>query len=98
MHKLVALYGHPKDPAHFKDYYERVHVPLAQKMPGLQAHRFSYDVAAVGGDSPYFCIFEGEFADADAMNNALSSPEGQAVAGDISNYASGGVTLLHYSV
>ena len=98
MHKLVALYGHPKDPAHFMAFYVRVHVPLAEKLPGLQGHRYAFDVKALGGDSPYFCIFEGEFADEAAVNAALASPEGQAVAGDIANYASGGVTLLHYEV
>ena len=29
--------------------------------------------------------------------SALASKEGQAVAGDVSNYASGGVTMLHFA-
>lgn len=98
MHRLVALYGHPTDPGHFRDYYVRVHVPLAADLPGLLAHRHSFDVHAVGGQSPWFCVFEGDFADAGSFTAALASPQGQAVAADIANYASGGVTLLHYDV
>jgi hypothetical protein len=30
--------------------------------------------------------------------NALSSKEGQAVAADVPNYASGGVTMVHFPV
>ncbi len=29
---------------------------------------------------------------------ALKSKEGQAVAGDVPNYASGGVTMMHFAV
>jgi hypothetical protein len=30
--------------------------------------------------------------------SALASKEGQAVAGNIANYASGGVTMVHFAV
>ena len=30
--------------------------------------------------------------------SALASKEGQAVAGDVPNYASGGVTMVHFAV
>jgi hypothetical protein len=46
----------------------------------------------------YFCIFEGEFESEAALMSALASKEGQAVAGDVPNYASGGVTMLHFAV
>jgi uncharacterized protein (TIGR02118 family) len=50
------------------------------------------------GKAPYFCIFEAEFENEAALMGALMSPEGKAVAGDVPNYASGGVTMVHFEV
>lgn len=98
MHKIVVLYPPQPDPAAFKAYYLATHIPLCRKLPGLQALRYSFDVQAVGGESPYFCIFEAEFSDGGAMGAAMGSPEGQAVAGDVPNFAQVAPTLIHYPV
>ena len=99
MHKLLVLYNEPKDPAHFRKYYVEKHLPLASKIPGLRASRYTFDVKPrAPGNAPYFCIFEGEFDSEAALMDALASKEGQAVAGDVPNYASGGVTMVHFAV
>jgi 4-carboxymuconolactone decarboxylase len=96
MHKVLVLYPPPKDPAHFKKYYEETHLPLAQQMPGLISSRHSFAIEGVGAPSPYFCIWEGAFADAAAMGAAMESPIGKKVAADVANYATGGATVLHF--
>jgi 4-carboxymuconolactone decarboxylase len=96
MHKVIALYPPPKDPAHFKKYYEGTHLPLAQQMPGLISSRHSFAIEGVGAPSPYFCIWEGTFASAAAMGAAMQSSIGQKVAADVPNYATGGVTIVHF--
>jgi uncharacterized protein (TIGR02118 family) len=98
MHKVVVLYPAPKDPQAFKDHYERTHLPLVAKLPGLRGMRYSFEVNAAGGDSPYFAIFEGDFDDADAMAAAFASPEGKAVQEDVPNYATGGAVVIDYPV
>jgi len=98
MHKVLALYPPPKDPAHFKRYYEETHLPLAQQLPGLLSSRHTFTMEGVGGPSPYFCIWEGEFRDAQAMAASMESPVGQKVAADIANYATAGVTIVHFDV
>ena len=66
MHKFVVLYNQPEDPDHFRSYYESTHIPLAAGLPGLKAYRYSFSVASPGQDDPpYFCIFEGDFEDAE---------------------------------
>jgi uncharacterized protein (TIGR02118 family) len=55
-------------------------------------------VTALGADSPYFCAFEADFDDAAALEAAFASPEGEATAADVPNYATGGALLLHYDV
>jgi len=96
VHKVLVLYPPPKDPAHFKRYYEETHLPLAAQLPGLVSSRHTFFVEGVGGASPYFCIWEGEFADAASMAAAMQSPIGQKVAADVPNYATGGATVLHF--
>ena len=83
MHRLLVLYNEPKDPAHFRKYYVETHLPL---------------VRPLGGKATYFCVFEVDFESEAAMMSAFSSKEGQAVAGDVPNYASGGVTMVHFPV
>ncbi len=98
MHKLLVLYNEPKDQAHFRKYYVETHVPLADKLPGLKASRYAFDVKPLGpGKPPYFCVFEAEFESEAALMAALQSKEGKAVAGDVPNYASGGVTMMHFA-
>ena len=98
LHKIVVLYPAQPDPAAFKAYYVETHIPLVRKLPGLMALRYAFDVQGVGGESPYFCVFEAEFADGPALGAAMGSPQGQAVAGDVPNFAQVPPTLIHYSV
>jgi 4-carboxymuconolactone decarboxylase len=98
MHKLLVLYPPPTDPAHFKRYYEETHLRLAAQLPGLLSSRYSFSVEGVGNASPYFCIWEGEFLDAASMAASIGSPQGQKVAADVANYATGGATILHFDV
>jgi uncharacterized protein (TIGR02118 family) len=97
MYKLIALYPPPADPQHFRRYYEERHVPLARTMPGLVASRYSFSLEGLGEASPYFCIWEGEFADKAAFEAAVASDIGQKTAADVANYATGGVVLVHYA-
>jgi uncharacterized protein (TIGR02118 family) len=98
MHRLLVLYPPPSDPDHFRSYYEDTHLPLAAKLPGLRAYRYSFDVAAAEGESPYYCVFEADFDDAAALSAARESTEGQAVRADVPNYATGGAVVLNYEL
>jgi uncharacterized protein (TIGR02118 family) len=97
MHKVVVLYNTPTDPEHFKSYYETSHLPLAATMPGMTASRHSFAIEGAGGPAPYFAIWEGEWPDAAAAGAALQSEIGQKVAADTANYATGGVTIMHFT-
>jgi len=99
MHRLITLYPPPDDPGAFRAYFEEKHLRLVEKLPGLRGYTYGFDLAAVqGGKSPYFCTFAGDFDDDAALDAALGSPEGEAVAADVPNYATGGVVLLRHEV
>jgi len=99
MHRLLTLYPPPSDPDAFRAHFEDKHLPLVEKLPGLRAYSFGFDLAAIDdGESPYFCTFAGDFDDARALDAALASSAGEAVAADVPNYATGGLVLLRYDV
>src|ERR1700754_2687689 len=39
--QLTVLYNHPEDTSTFDRHYDEVHVPLAEKMPGLRRFTLS---------------------------------------------------------
>ncbi len=39
--RVAVCYGQPTDPAAFDDYYERVHIPLANAIPGLTEYTYA---------------------------------------------------------
>ena len=95
MAKLFAVYKRPLDPAAFDRYYYATHVPIAKKVPGLRHYEVtSGDVASLaGGPSPYHLVAVLAFDSVAAIQAALVTPEGQATAADLANFATGGVDL-----
>jgi uncharacterized protein (TIGR02118 family) len=98
MHRLLVTYNEPKDPAHFRKYYVETHLPLFGKIPGVKKVSYSFDVKPLGPAKAPFCVFEADFESEAALMSALGSKEGRAAAGDVPNYASGGVTMVHFPV
>jgi uncharacterized protein (TIGR02118 family) len=93
--KLMALYGAPTDVTAFERYYAEIHVPLAHQLPGLQRVETSLlGGMAEGEAAPYYRIAELWFADMKQVQAAAASPEGQALAADVANFATGGITVL----
>jgi uncharacterized protein (TIGR02118 family) len=97
MVKLIALYKHPNDAAHFDAYYRDTHVPLAKTLPGLLSYEVSRGpVIGSSGQSQYHLIATLSFESLIALQTALTSEEGKAVSEDLTNFATGGVDLLFY--
>ena len=97
MAKLLVLYNEPADPAAFERYYFETHVPIANKIRGVRSYTVSTGKPAMvaGNVSPHL-IAELEFDSMDDLQAAMASPEGQAAAADVANFAQAGVTLLVY--
>jgi len=95
MAQLLALYHPPADPAAFDRYYYETHVPIAKKVPGLQSYVTNAGpVNALAGSPAPYLIAELSFDSMADLQSALASAEGQAAAGDLSNFAQAGVTLM----
>ncbi|HLG65788.1 MAG TPA: EthD family reductase [Ktedonosporobacter sp.] len=95
MIQLTVLYGHPQDPAAFDQHYQQTHAVLAQKIPGLKGFVANKPSTLNPQEpSPYYFVVQLYFEGMAALQQALQSPEGQAAAGDLQNFATGGVALV----
>jgi uncharacterized protein (TIGR02118 family) len=95
MVKLMVCYGPPEDPAAFDQHYAEQHAPLAKKIPNLQRFEAGRVLATPDGSpAPFHFIAELAFDNPDDLQAALASPEGQAAAADVANFASGGATMM----
>src|SRR3954467_15683339 len=95
MVKLMVAYGTPENPDAFDAHYRDTHAPLAEQIPDVK--RFEYGKVlgtADGSEPPYYFIAELSFDSTEALQQAMGSPEGQAAAGDLPNFASGGTTMM----
>jgi uncharacterized protein (TIGR02118 family) len=94
MHILTVLYGQPDDPAAFDAYYTGTHVPLADKIPDVRSFTYRHCSSLDDSTPPYHLIAELSFDSLESLQSALGSAEGQAAAGDVPNFASGGATMM----
>ena len=95
MFQLTALYNQPEDPAAFDRHYDDVHAPLAMKLPGLQRFAINRPGPDPDGNPPqYYFVAVLEWADENAFQQSIASPEGQAALADLQNFAGAGMTML----
>ena len=89
--KLTVVYGTPDDTDAFEKHYFDVHMPIVERWPGVQRTEVARVSGGPGGSaSPYHLITEIYFADADALNAALGSPEGREAGKDFMTIAPAG--------
>jgi uncharacterized protein (TIGR02118 family) len=95
MAKLYAIYQQPADAKAFDTYYYNTHVPLAKKIPGLRSYEVTRgDVMGMAGKHGVYLIATLGFDSMAAIGAAMASPEGQATAADLANFASAGVDVM----
>ncbi|TXI32332.1 MAG: EthD family reductase [Niabella sp.] len=99
MIKATVLYGHPKDTDEFEKYYAETHLPFVSKTSGIAKVEFTKVLPNPDGSAPaYYRMAELYFEGPAEMQHALNSPEGKAMADDLNNFATGGVTIIFGSV
>ncbi len=95
MIKATVLYGQPTDADAFETYYSETHLPLAAKTQGVLKAEFSKCFPNADGSAPaFYRIAELYFTGLAEMQEAMGSVEGKAMAADLANFASGGVTMI----
>ena len=94
MAKVLVLYRKPKSAEAFDKHYAAVHIPLVKKIPGLKKYGVSTGtVGTPAGPSDIHLAVTLYFDSPDTLKAGMSSAEGKAAAGDLANFADGGVDL-----
>jgi uncharacterized protein (TIGR02118 family) len=93
--RILVLYKQPADPAAFDKYYFETHIPMARKIPHLRSMKFNAGPpVALAGPAPYL-IAELEFDTMADLQAAMASPQGQATAADVPNFAQDPTLLIY---
>ncbi|MEH7302370.1 EthD family reductase [Neobacillus drentensis] len=85
MAKLYVIYNQPKDQEGFEQYYYNVHIPLVQKLPHLKGAEVHRVLQSQNTTEPLYLFAELHFDNPVELSQALASPEGQEVQGDVLN-------------
>ena len=85
--KWVVLWNLPEGTAvvEWERWYHEQHVPLAKLLPGLTRYTLTRGVRTAYGNG-YYRMAEQYFPSVEALEAAVASPHGQAVAADAGPY------------
>lgn len=92
--KLVALYDQPEDPQAFDEAYFETHLPLLEKVPGLQRAEVYRLTRTVMGQGKYMMAVM-HFEDEESLKGAMRSSEMQAAGENLNTFAEGLVSLMY---
>jgi uncharacterized protein (TIGR02118 family) len=92
--KLIALYKQPAEAQQFEEKYFNTHLPLMQKVPGLQKTVITRFTRTLMGEGLYM-MAEMYFTDQAALKTAMKSPEMAAAGENLNSFAEGLVTLMY---
>ncbi len=67
----------------FRDYFRRVHGPIAEQLPGLRRYVRNYPADDPKRKPPWDCIVELYFDDWESMEAAWASPAGKRSDADL---------------
>jgi len=86
---MVVLYRRPDlTPAQFRQHLEKIHAPLARKLPGLKRYRQNHVAADPSRPHPEWdAIVELYFDSWESMEAAWASPQGAASDADLPLFA-----------
>jgi uncharacterized protein (TIGR02118 family) len=94
MVKLVALFKKAAELEDFDNHFSAIHVPLLKKSPGLRRLEVTRITGAPIGDTKFHVMAELYFDSREALDAALASQEGKAVARDILSFAAPLLTVF----
>jgi uncharacterized protein (TIGR02118 family) len=95
---VTVIYKMPKDSAAFEKYYADTHLPLVttgKNQIGFERAELTKFTSNLDGSAPgRYRQAELYFASMDALRKGIGTPAFQRVAGDLSNFATGGFDAL----
>ena len=92
---LNALYKKPSNIEEFHTYYDTVHMPLVNKVPGLlKAEAEMVTTTFAGGKDDFYMLTRMYYENDERFKTAMKSAENAATGKDLRNFAQAGVSLF----
>ncbi|HKG95322.1 MAG TPA: EthD family reductase [Gemmatimonadaceae bacterium] len=95
---IVVLYNRPSDEREFERYYAETHGPLLGKSsPAIgivQAELTKFGPGPDGSSPPFHRKADLWFDSEEARRKGMATDAFRALAGDLANFATGGVTIM----
>ena len=92
---LNALYKKPANIEEFHTYYDSVHMPLVEMVPGLLKAEVEMVTATYSGEKDdFYMIARMYYENDESFKTAMKSPENAATGKDLRNFAQAGVSLF----
>lgn len=76
MFKLVTLYRRVDDEISLDNFFNDVHLPLAESLPGLRKRELARVMSKPGGESRFYLMFELYFDSEEAWLEGLETKAG----------------------
>ncbi|MCI4680727.1 EthD family reductase [Rhodoblastus acidophilus] len=93
--KITVLYGQPKDPAAFEQYYAETHLPLVDEVDDLGPVELSMGLPGPDGSPPeFYRMAELWFENEDHLQSVTATAEWKRVVEDVPKFATGGAKVL----
>jgi uncharacterized protein (TIGR02118 family) len=93
VHKLILIFRPPLDPTIFERRWSEEFVALAERMPGLRRVSLARAYGGPAGATEVYLVHEFYFDDAEALQQAMTSPEGQQAGRALMGFAARQVSL-----
>lgn len=93
MHKLILIFRPPLDPTTFERRWSEEFVPVAERMPGLRRVALARAYGGPSGPSDVYLVHEFYFDDSEALQQAMTSAEGQQAGRALMSFAARQVSL-----
>jgi uncharacterized protein (TIGR02118 family) len=93
MNELLVIFQSPPDVSEFEQNWSERFVSKAEKMPGLKRVSVTRIYGGPAGEVNIHLIHEFFFKDAQAVREAMTSPEGQEAGQELLSFAADYVTI-----
>lgn len=80
--RLIVLYTNIQDPKKFDEYYRNVHIPMAEKIPGVRKIVVSKVKRVAVGKGNYYQVVQVYFDDLESLAKASESREAKEATED----------------
>lgn len=95
MPKLITFFKRPADVEAFEKAYWDTHIPLMEKVPGVERLVVNKITGAPMGEPEFYMVAEVHYPDAETMKAGMASSENREAGKNLMSFAKGLVSFVY---